>query len=220
MKRIVLKLAFVAFAAIVAVGVAYAAQPWPYRVSKFDNFAFFRDPNALHLKAADMVGIKGVDLRANVEDAVYGLVTIANSDNYKLAHLTHSVPYLTPAAADLLNTIAFNFTDSLVKKDMTRYRVIVTSVLRTGEDVRQLVKVNRNASPNSAHCRATTFDIAYKTFDKLDRDGADVPAYVLEAVLAEVLRDLRQQGLCYVIYERGQCCFHITCRYSFRDLFK
>jgi hypothetical protein len=31
-------------------------------------------------------------------------------------------------------------------------------------------------------------------------------------VLSEVLRDLREQGLCYVKYERKQGCFQLTCR--------
>ena len=217
-RKLIRRASSIVMATIVAVA-AMAAPPRPNAIAQFDNYVFFNDVNALHLKAAAEVGIKGVDLRANVADALYGLVTIANSDNYKLANLTHSVPYLTPAAADLLNTIAVNFTDSLPQKGLPRYRVIVTSVLRTGEDVRRLVKVNRNASHNSAHCHATTFDIAYKTFDKLDTDKPDVPARTLEMVLAEVLRDLRSQGLCYVKYERGQCCFHITCRYSFNDIF-
>lgn len=195
----------------------HASPPRPNAIEVMDNYAFFNDANPLHLAAASRYGIEGVDLRANVTDAVYGLVTIENSDNYKLARLTHSVPYLTPAAADLLNTIAVNFIDSLANKGLPPHRVIVTSVLRTGEDVRSLVKVNRNASRNSAHCHATTFDIAYKTFDRLQ--SSTIPAITLERVLAEVLRDLRRQEKCYVKYERGQCCFHITCRYSFSDLF-
>ena len=206
------------FAAFLAISTfSFAAPPRPNAIEVMDNYAFFNDVNSLHLAAAARYGIEGVDLRANVTDAVYGLVTIENSDNYKLAHLTHSVPYLTPAAADLLNTIAVNFIDSLAHKGLPAHRVIVTSVLRTGEDVRSLVKVNRNAAHKSAHCHATTFDIAYKTFDRLE--AVTTPAITLEHVLAEVLRDLRRQNKCYVKYERGQCCFHITCRYSFSDLF-
>ena len=75
---------------------------------------------------------------------------------------------------------------------------------------------NTNATINSTHAYGTTFDISWKRFEKVeDPDGRplqDVGADTLKLVLAEVLRDLKQAGRCYVKYEIRQACFHITTR--------
>ena len=82
--------------------------------------------------------------------------------------------------------------------------------------MKRLRKGNINASDKSAHRYGTTFDISYKRFDQVPApDGyplQPVREDTLKMVLAEVLRDLKQQGDCYVKYELKQGCFHITAR--------
>jgi hypothetical protein len=55
-------------------------------------------------------------------------------------------------------------------------------------------------------------DVSYRRFEKHDDEGPDAKEVALKAVLAEVLRDLREEGRCYVKYEIKQACFHITAR--------
>ena len=130
--------------------------------------------------------------------------------------LTHSIPFLVPKASALLDSIGANFLDSLENKGLNPNQVIVTSVLRTQDDVKKLRRVNGNASANSVHMFGTTFDISYKRFFKVeDPDGRpmqDVRADTLKLVLSEVLRDLKKKDMCYVKYELKQGCFHITAR--------
>ena len=133
-----------------------------------------------------------------------------------LASLTHSIPYLVPRASALLDTIGANFLDSLTAKGLNPNKIIVTSVLRTENDVKRLRRRNGNASKNSCHFYGTTFDVSWKRFKKVeDEDGRplqDVSADTLKLVLAEVLRDVRKADKCYVKYELKQGCFHITTR--------
>ncbi len=91
---------------------------------------------------------------------------------------------------------------------MGEYKIIVTSVLRTKEDVRKLMKVNGNAVSNSAHCRATTFDITYRRYKYVNGKQAD--ALQLKYLLGEVMQELRAKGRCFVRYETQQTCLHIT----------
>ena len=95
-------------------------------------------------------------------------------------------------------------------------KIIVTSVLRTEDDVKRLRRRNGNASANSAHFYGTTFDVSWKRFKKVeDEDGRplqDVSSDTLKLVLSEVLRDLRKADKCYIKYELKQGCFHITTR--------
>ena len=176
----------------------------------------FGDLNDVQLKAAKKFGIRPIQSREAAEDLGDRLVKIDSCDRYDVDRLTHSVPFLVPRASNLLDTISLNFLDSLENKGLNPNKVIVTSVLRTKDDVKRLRRVNGNASANSCHCYGTTFDISWKRFLKVeDPDGRpmqDVRSDTLKLVLSEVLRDLRKQDRCYVKYELKQGCFHITTR--------
>jgi hypothetical protein len=176
----------------------------------------FGDLNDTHLAVAQKIGIKPLADRAEAEKMKSKLVLISSGDHYTVDSLTHSIPYLIPQAQQLLDAIGSNFLDSLESKGLNPNQILVTSVLRTQEDVTRLRRRNGNASPNSAHAYATTFDISYRRFHKVeDPDGRpmqDVSADTLKLVLSEVLRDLRKADRCYVKYELKQGCFHITVR--------
>ena len=167
----------------------------------------FGDLNEKHLNVAQAIGIRVLSSREEAEKMREQLQPITTNELYAVDSLTHSIPYLIPGAASLLDTIGHNFLDSLTAKGLNPNKIIVTSVLRTQ---------NGNASENSAHCYGTTFDVSWKRFQKIeDEDGRplqDVSADTLKLVLSEVLRDLRKADKCYIKYELKQGCFHITTR--------
>ncbi|WP_294480290.1 DUF5715 family protein [uncultured Bacteroides sp.] len=176
----------------------------------------FPDLNEKHLAVAKTIGIRPLADRDAAEDLKEMLIYITENDFYTVDSLTHSIPYLVPKASALLDTIGSNFLDSLTAKGLNPNKVIVTSVLRTQNDVKRLRRRNGNASANSAHCFGATFDVSWKRFKKVeDSDGRplqDVGSDTLKLVLSEVLRDLRQADKCYIKYELKQGCFHITAR--------
>lgn len=175
----------------------------------------FRDGNDVHLAVANQIGIKPLASRDGVEDVLDKLVAIDDErfvESFVLDKLTHSTPHLVPEAAKLLEDIGYAFQDSLRNKHKSEYRVVVTSVLRTDADIKKLSKRNINSIPDSPHRYATTVDISYARFSKIDENASDVSEYDLKSVLTEVLRDFREQGRCYVKYEIKQGCFHITAR--------
>lgn len=176
----------------------------------------FGDLNAIQLKTAQALGVPPVASRQEAGRMKNKLVRIDNNDLYAVDSLTYSIPYLVPRASALLDTIGANFLDSLAAKGLNPNRILVTSVLRTKEDVERLRRRNVNASKNSCHAYGTTFDVSWKRFVKVEEEDGrplqDVAADTLKMVLAEVLRDLRQADKCYVKYELKQGCFHITAR--------
>ena len=187
-------------------------------IKYLDYATLFNDQNGIQLKSARKFGIKQtLKNRDEADDVKDSLVHIKSNSHYNIATLTHSIPYLTEGAAGLLDMIGKNFLDSLESKGLNPNKIIVTSVLRTQEDIKKLQKSgNPNAINNSAHCYATTFDITYARFDKIKfknlRLCESVKPELLKKVLGEVLRDLREQKKCYVKYEVRQRCFHITTR--------
>lgn len=133
------------------------------------------------------------------------------SDRYiYVDSLTHSFPFLVPHAASLLDEIGKRFADSLAARGGGTYRPKVTSMLRTPVTVGRLRRVNRNATVESAHQYATTFDISYSKF--ICDNPADTRRTFedLKNLLAEIIFDLRSEGRCLVKHERKQACFHIT----------
>lgn len=170
----------------------------------------FDDVNDTHLTAARAHGIKPVSSRDNLRTK--HLTKIVTCDEYKVGNLTHSVSYLTEFSANLLKEIGTRFQQELKKQGIIKHRIIITSVLRTKEDIGKLRKVNGNASENSAHQYATTFDITYVRYDRQSIWGKSARNKQLANILGKVLSELRNEGRCYIKYERKQRCFHITSR--------
>lgn len=188
----------------------------PVRIWDVNFTREFNDLNDTQLEEARRIGIPTVEDREAAEQMKKRLVEITDGDLYILGDLTHSIPFLTPEAARLLERIGLNFRDSLAAKGLNPYKLVVTSVLRTEEDVRKLRKGNLNASENSTHRFGTTFDLSYWRFVQVPelrgRAYEEVRPEYLRATLSQVLKDLHDEKACFVKYEKKQACFHITVR--------
>ena len=187
----------------------------PVRIYDVKFAREFNDINDAQLEVAMAIGVRPVANRKEAEGLKSSLVELTETDTYVIDSLTHSIPYLIPSAKELLDDIGLAFQDSLASKGLNPYKLVVTSVLRTKEDVAALSKNNLNAAENSTHCYGTTFDLGYWRYVKIPdlrgRPYEDVPQEYLRAVLSQVLKDIHDQGdRCFVKYERQQNCFHIT----------
>lgn len=171
----------------------------------------FNDSNYKHIAAARQLGIDPIHDNSDLWKMKRPMVRIRSNRYYFVDELTHSLPFLVPEAAELLEDISRNWVDTLHARGGGDYRLKVTSVLRTPATVRKLRLRNRNAADTSAHCFGTTFDISYAKFIC---DSVTMPRTQedMKNLLGEILADLRDQGRCYVKYERKQGCFHITTR--------
>ncbi|MBO7501924.1 MAG: hypothetical protein J6T32_01755 [Paludibacteraceae bacterium] len=174
----------------------------------------FCDLNAKHLQAANAIGLNPTPKdRQSAAHSKKHLREVKTGKNYIVDSLTHSVPYLVPAAAKRLDAIGEEFADILQRNNLPHYRFHVTSVLRTQEDIRSLQKSgNYNSVSNSAHCFGTTFDISYTSYDKVTRTHDYMTPENLKLVLGQVLLNQQREGHIYVKYEYKQACFHITTR--------
>lgn len=172
----------------------------------------FNDLNNLHKEAAEEIGIAPISSREEAKKRGRELKEIESNQYYQIAPLTHSLPFLIPSADKLLFSIGKEFQRQLKNKKLSPYKIRVTSVLRTQEDIKKLNRRNVNSSSNSAHTHATTFDISYTKFEKIGKNKPDVPDHILKRTLAEVLQYHREQEMCYIKYEVRQGCFHITTR--------
>ena len=176
----------------------------------------FPDTNAVQLVAAQKWCVSPVKNREDAESRKRELVFVGSNPYFHVDPLYSSIPYLVPRAAVLLQDIGQAFFDSLYVKGVPMHKIIVTSVLRSQEDVTKLRRRNGNATENSCHLYGTTFDICYNRYKTVeDPDGParrQVRNDTLKWVLSEVLRDMRNQNRCYIKYEVKQGCFHMTVR--------
>lgn len=177
----------------------------------------FPDVQDVHYPAARANGVRPVANRREAETRKSELLYVGNNLYYAIdPAMRSSIPYLIPRASQLLQHIGRRFLDSLAVKQIPLHTIIVTSVLRTEEDVARLRRINGNASEQSCHRFGTTFDISYNRYHTVCPPGEAGRRAVrndsLKFVLSEVLRDARAEGRCFIKYEVKQGCFHITVR--------
>ena len=174
----------------------------------------FRDTQAKQEQAARAIGLSTPPQNRQQAAKMRSQLTyIKTNDNFVVDSLTHSIPYLVPAAAAELESIGAEFADILQRNNLPHYRFYVTSVLRTKDDVLHLQKSgNINATTNSCHNYGTTFDLAYFRFSKVTRTREYMHQDNLKLVLGQVLLNEQRAGRIYVKYEYKQACFHITVR--------
>lgn len=169
----------------------------------------FNDSNKYQYAAAERLGIRPIRSLGQAYFTTRPIVEVRSNRYYTVDELKHSFPYLVPEAEKVLSDIGRNFIDSLERRGGGKYRVIVTSLLRTPHTVKRLRRVNRNAVDSSTHQFGTTFDISFTRFHNLDRSKVTADED-LKNLLGEVLLDMRDNKRCLVKYERKGGCFHIT----------
>lgn len=179
--------------------------------------ACFPDVQETQIVAARKWGVKPVRDRQMAEERKSELVYVACNPYYVVdPAMKSSIPYLVPRASELLQRIGKNFLDSLYVRGIPMHKIIVSSVLRTTEDVAKLQQSNFNAVGQSCHCFGTTVDIRYTHYHIVSPPDEPQRRMVsddtLKWVLSQVLRDLREEGACYVKHEVKQGCFHLTVR--------
>lgn len=177
----------------------------------------FPDVQDVQLVAARQNGVKPLRNRQEAHRRRDEVVYVGSNPYFVIdRNMTSSIPYLVPKASCLVGRIGRNFMDSLYVRGVPVHKIIVSSVMRTQEDVERLRKKNVNATEQSCHNYATTVDICYNRYHTVTPPGEEKRRTVrddtLKWVLSQVLRDLREEGACYVKYEVKQGCFHLTVR--------
>lgn len=172
----------------------------------------FNDSNHVHWADAEKIGIAPIESTRDHWQLRRPLVKIVPCADFYVDTLTHSKPYLVPEAADMLHEVGRRFRDSLQARGGGDYRIKVTSVTRTADNVRRLRRRNSNAVDSSVHKLGTTVDISWARFVRDNRNCIDRGTDDLKELLAEILYEMRREGKIWVKYERKQPCFHITVR--------
>ena len=182
-----------------------------FSVPHFGNT--FPDQQDVQILAANQHGVAPVQNREEAEHSKGKLVYVGSNPFFYVDKLNNSIPYLVPKASVLLQDIGRAYFDSLQIKGIPLHKIIVTSILRTKDDVAKLRTRNGNATENSCHLYGTTFDICYNRYKQIqtrEQPRRQVQNDTLKWVFSEVLRDFRDKNRCYIKYEVKQGCFHIT----------
>ena len=182
-----------------------------FSVPHFGNT--FPDQQDVQILAANKHGVNPVQNREEAEHSKGKLVYVGSNPFFYVDKLNNRIPYLVPRASVLLQDIGRAYFDSLQIKGIPLHKIIVTSILRTKDDVAKLRTRNGNATENSCHLYGTTFDVCYNRYKQIQtrqQPRRQVQNDTLKWVLSEVLRDMRDRNRCLVKYEVKQGCFHIT----------
>ncbi len=126
-----------------------------------------RDANPTQNPTAAALGVAPLDdeaaFQASGHIEAQRLVRVVHSAGIRVGNMTHSLPYLVPAARDLVAEIGARLQKRATGAGLPLPSVRLTSALRTTESQRNLRKVNRQATRGpSAHWHGTTFDLGYR----------------------------------------------------------
>ena len=203
-------------------------------LSRHERGELRHDVSAVQIEPARRLGIRpGTPLQQLIVSGQVVMLPEATS-LWVLRDLNYSVPYLVPSAEAMLEEICHRFHARLDSLGLPRFRLEVTSVLRTADSQAALRRRNRNAAPDeSAHEFGTTFDIAYRKFAPPMDDGTGAEplplgplaritsdslwmltarqrGVELQAVLGRVLQEMRLEGKLLTRMERSQPVYHTT----------
>lgn len=196
-----------------------------------------QDVNAEQIATARSLGMR-VSGDAEIEQLRRQgrLVALGDSTAYwVLRDMDHSVPYVTPDTRAMLVQLGRHFHARLDSLGLPRYRVKVTSALRTDATQAELRKINSYASRIvSAHEFGTTVDVSHERFavpatssssagarqavafdvrdmeeEMLEEAGRE-HAKVLQAELGRAIAEMRNQGALHVMMENRQPVYHMT----------
>ncbi len=185
-----------------------------------------RDVNAEQVATAQRLGVRASG-RARIEELRREgrLVALGDSTPYwVLRGMQHSVPYVTPDARAMLVELGRRFHARLDSLGLPRYRMKVTSAIRTDETQAELRKINSYASSTtSAHEFGTTVDVSHERFavpagapgeweaevEMLEEAGKE-NAKALQAELGRAIASLRDAGALHVMMENRQPVYHMT----------
>ena len=139
----------------------------------------------------------------------------------------------------LLETLGARFHERLDELNLPRYRMEVTSAMRTTERQAELRRTNANAASGvSSHEFGATVDLSYAAFAPPAETPPTVPENApadfhphleritelaleslsarksreLGRVFSQVLEEAQAEGSALVIYERQQTVYHVTAR--------
>jgi hypothetical protein len=185
------------------------------------------DVNAEQIATARTLGITPTG-EGGIEQLKRGgrLVFLGDStDFWVLRDMDHSVPYVVPDARGMLSELGRRFQARLQRLGLPRYRMKVTSALRTDESQAELRKINSYASRIvSAHEFGTTIDVSHERFAVPADVGGRAPeleeemleelgkanAKVLQAELGRAILEMRAEHALHVMMENMQPVYHMT----------
>ncbi|HEX8274598.1 MAG TPA: DUF5715 family protein [Longimicrobiaceae bacterium] len=153
-----------------------------------------------------------------------------------LREMDHSSPYVTPDARAMLEQLGRRFHARLDSLGLPRYRMKVTSAIRTDDAQAELRRINTYASRTvSAHEFGTTVDVSHERFavpadprlrapagtraalegeleaEMLEELGKE-NARALQAALGRAIAEMRAGGALHVMMENQQPVYHMTVR--------
>jgi hypothetical protein len=213
-------------------------SPMPV-MSPFEEDRLRRYLSAVHVAEASAVGIRARD-EAQLDSLVAAgrLVELADSTEFWIVR-RRTDARVVPEMQALLETLGARFHARLDELNLPRYRIEVTSAMRTAERQAELRRTNENAARGvSSHEFGATVDLSYAAFAPPAEPPSTVPedapaefhphleritdlaleslsarkSRELGRVFSQVLEEAQDEGLALVIYERQQTVYHVTAR--------
>lgn len=185
------------------------------------------------VNAEQLVSARALGLHASGPGEIASLVRAGrlaalgdSTSGWVLRDMDHSEPYVVPDARGMLVALARRFHERLARLGLPRYRLKITSAMRTDASQEELRKINSYATRStSTHTYGTTMDVSHERFAvpvepraggaaEMERamleEVGKANAPLMEAELGRAILDMRAAGELHVMMENLQPVYHIT----------
>ena len=173
-----------------------------------------QDPIATHLKEATCWNaymgslLPSDELSHSNATNKIGLKRIESTNTYSVGWMEYSIPFLFPEAQDMLTEIAQDFQKSISKQSLPKYKLRVTSLLRSKAAQKRLT----NSESPTPYWYGYTFSISHHNFIKINLARNDIDGSILKDTFEQVLIKKRAQNKILVHSDKDSSFFTITLR--------
>ena len=137
-----------------------------------------------------------------------GLKYIESTNIYSVGWMEYSVPFLFSEAHTVLEEIAQDVQAAIKQKNLPKYKLRVTSLIRSSSSQKKLTQKNE-ATP---YWYGYTFSISHHNFFKVNLFRKDIDGDILKKELEDVLFKKQQQKQILVHSGKDSTFFTITLR--------
>ena len=140
-----------------------------------------------------------------------GLEYIESTNTYSVGWMQYSVPFLFPEAQEILTEIAQDFQNSISKQSLPKYKLRVTSLIRSKMAQKRLTG-NELPTP---YWYGYTFSISHHNFIKINIARDDIDGKILKDTFEKVLTQKRAENKILVHSDKESTFLTITLRCPF-----
>jgi hypothetical protein len=143
------------------------------------------------------------------------LFNIKSSNLITVGFMEYSFPALQAETKETLDDLAKRFRKKIEKENIPKVKLILTSMTRSRNSQRKLLKKYPESPLEAPHLYGYTFNVSFKNYQKVNTFRSSINGQIYKKLLEDTLIELRKDKKIWVTGAKDSSFFMITLRCSF-----